>query len=66
MRSDGFGCNPMHFGALGSVPTLLENFGFLWTILVIFHCFFAWGLTFIDVLRVGCLLLLGLTIGRSH
>ena len=28
MRSDVFGCNRMHFGALGSVPTLLEIFGF--------------------------------------
>ena len=63
MRSDVFGCNRMHFGALGSVPTLLEIFGFFRTILVIFGL---GGLTFIDVLRLGGLFLLGLTIGRSH
>ena len=39
MRSDVFGCNRMHFGALGSVPTLVEFFGcfrFVWTTSVVF------------------------------
>ena len=49
MRSDVFGCNRMHFGALGSVPTLLEIFGFFrfaWTILVMFGRFRGWGAYF--------------------
>ena len=69
MRSDVFGCNRMHFGALGSVPTLLEFFGlfrFVRTTLVILVSFWPGGLTSVDVLRVVGLFLLGLTIGRSH
>ena len=49
MRSDVFGCNRIHFGVLGSVPTLLEIFGlfrFVWTILVSFGRFGGWGAYF--------------------
>ena len=54
MRSNvEFGCNRMHFGALGNVPTLFpmfpDDFGDFWP----------GGLTFIDVLRVGGLLFMG-------
>ena len=46
---DAFGCNQMHFGALGSVPTLLEIFGFVKfsrTILAISGRFLALGAYF--------------------
>ena len=49
MRSDVFGCNRMHFGALGSVPTLLEFFGLFQsfrTILMIVDRFLTWGAYF--------------------
>ena len=49
MRLDVFGCNRMHFGALGSVATLLEIFGifrFFRTILVTFDRFLALGAYF--------------------
>ena len=62
MRSDVFGRNRMHFGALGSVLTLLEIFGFFQffqTIWVILVGFWFWGLTFTDVLRIGGLTIIG-------
>ena len=49
MRSDVFGCNSMHFRALGSVPTLREIFVFFRffdSVLVIFVCFLTWGACF--------------------
>ena len=66
MRSDVFRCNRMHFGALESAPILLEILGFFRMISVIWDVLGPGGLTFTDVLRVGGLLSLGLTIGRSH
>ena len=63
MQSDAFRCVGKRsdtFGNLRIFSMFSDDFGdfgiFLWL----------WGLTFIDVLRVGGLLLLGLTIGRSH
>ena len=56
MRSDVFGCNRMRFGALGSVPTLRELFGFFRhfrTMLVILARFLAGGAYFYGRFNVG-------------
>ena len=73
MSSDAFGCNRMQSDASRCVGTrsgTSGNFQIFWIFTDDFGDFLAvfgsWGLTFIDVLRVGGLLLLGLTIGRSH
>ena len=63
MRSDAFGCVRMRSGACENFWIFLIFSDDFDDFLVVFG---PWGLTFIDVLRVRGLLLLGLTIRRSH
>ena len=66
MCSDAFGCNRIHFGALGCVQTLPEKFGFFGKFGVLFGQFKLGGCTFPGVLRARGVLLSGCTSRSLH
>ena len=61
IRSDAFGCSRMHLSVFGYVRKLPEIFGVFETIVLVLGRLWPRELTFIDILRLGSLLLWGLT-----